>query len=288
MSGSAIFLRDIDSLAPDAGLWRPAVLMLSAHPDDETIGAGVLLSRTKNVRVVHATNGSPLDLSDALAAGFATRQDYACARRYEAICALHHAGITEDALCSLGFTDQRTSFQLEELTYRILALLRQNAPEILLTHAYEGGHPDHDSVAFATHMAWHLYRVESASMPPRTQLFEFACYNGRGGRLCTNEFIPFPKAREYALRLTLSEQLLKRRMFNAFQSQAKTLQSFYPPEIERFRRAPQYCFSLPPHSGKLFYENFDWGIDGRHWRALALKAQHKLQRAEEQRGPHDS
>lgn len=287
MPASAIFLREIDFPAPER-ISQPAVLLLSAHPDDETIGAGVWLSRTKNVRVVHATNGSPLDLSDALAAGFATREDYSSARKHEVICALHNAGIAEDSIGNLGFTDQRAAFSLEELTHRILGLLRQNAPEILLTHAYEGGHPDHDSVAFAAHMAWRLYRVETARQIRSTELFEFACYNAREGQLRANEFIPYPDAREYELRLTLSEQRLKQRMFDAFESQARTLQWLCPPEIERFRRAPEYDFRLPPHHGNLFYENFDWGIDGRYWRDLALKAQHHLHRQEEHSVSHDS
>jgi hypothetical protein len=39
-------------------------------------------------------------------------------------------------------------------------------------------------------------------------------------------------------------------------------------KFERFRVAPPYRFTRPPH-GALLYEQFDWGMDGARWRALA-------------------
>jgi hypothetical protein len=43
-------------------------------------------------------------------------------------------------------------------------------------------------------------------------------------------------------------------------------------DVERFRRAPCYDFARAPHEGKLYYENFDWGMSGVHWRRLAQAA----------------
>jgi hypothetical protein len=43
-------------------------------------------------------------------------------------------------------------------------------------------------------------------------------------------------------------------------------------ESERFRFAPRYDFNAPPHQGKLYYENCDWGVTGETWRNLAEKA----------------
>jgi hypothetical protein len=48
-------------------------LVTAAHPEDETIGAGVLISRAEHVQVVHATEGSPPNLSDALAADYRSK-----------------------------------------------------------------------------------------------------------------------------------------------------------------------------------------------------------------------
>jgi N-acetylglucosamine malate deacetylase 2 len=49
-----------------------------------------------------------------------------------------------------------------------------------------------------------------------------------------------------------------------------------PLDVERFRPAPVYSFTEPPHPGKLFYENFDWGMTAERWRRLAAEALEEL------------
>jgi N-acetylglucosamine malate deacetylase 2 len=39
-------------------------------------------------------------------------------------------------------------------------LLEQHRPEVIVTHSYEGGHPDHDACAFAVHHALELTRAQ--------------------------------------------------------------------------------------------------------------------------------
>ncbi len=52
------------------------VLVVVAHPDDETIGAGALLARLRDVRVVHVTDGAPRD-PQFFAQGFTgSREEY--------------------------------------------------------------------------------------------------------------------------------------------------------------------------------------------------------------------
>src|SRR5947209_8077533 len=69
------------------------VVVIVAHPDDEVIGAGGLLGALRNVQIIHTTDGSPHDLSDARRSGFSTREEYAGARRAELTCALRIAGV---------------------------------------------------------------------------------------------------------------------------------------------------------------------------------------------------
>jgi hypothetical protein len=64
-------------------------------------------------------------------------------------------------------------------------------------------------------------------------------------------------------------------MFDCFVTQQHMLAQFKL-DAERFRRAPEYNFSQPPHPGKLHYENFNWGITGQRWRELAAAALNSL------------
>lgn len=247
----------------------PRTLVVAAHPDDETIGAGVLISRTKFIHVAHATEGSPINPSDALAAGFHSREEYAAARRSEAARALALAGLAKNAITNLGFTDQRLACYLEELSISVLSLIEWFRPDIVLTHAYEGGHPDHDSLALACHVSKALHR---RNQPGWTfELLEFTGYHAGCSGLQAYEFLP---SRDVPQRYFLSaeERELKTRMLREFKTQAKTLSAFMSPCCENFRRAPRYDFCRPPHEGKLFYENFNWGVDGATWRNLASRA----------------
>jgi len=71
------------------------------------------------------------------------------------------------------------------------------------------------------------------------------------------------------------EQELKRRLLACYVSQTRTLQSFST-EVERFRIAPEYDFTRPPHQGALYYERFNWGVTGKRWRELAQQCAQTL------------
>lgn len=252
----------------------PRTLLIAAHPDDETIGAAINISRTPGIQIVHVTEGSPPDLGDALAAGCSSREQYAAARRQEAERALALAAVPREAITNLGFGDQGVSFALEPLALRILALLEDIRPGIVMTHPYEGGHPDHDSIAFACHAAKKLYELKRPRLT--FELIEFTSYYAESGGIKTYSFLPFKRQEVVRHRLNQTERTLKLSMLCEFKTQAKTLAPFMLPEVESFRRAPEYDFHRAPHAGRLFYENFDWGIDGAGWRDLARDAERSL------------
>ena len=52
-------------------------------------------------------------------------------------------------------------------------------------------------------------------------------------------------------------------------SQQQTLAPFYSVRAELFRAAPEYVFTQPPAVEQLFYEWFDWGMNGARFRELA-------------------
>jgi LmbE family N-acetylglucosaminyl deacetylase len=123
------------------------VLIVVAHPDDETLAFFHVMGQARDCVILHVTDGSPLDLRGARNAGFETREAYARARRAELECALSVLGGRETR--ELGFVDQETWRDLPGLVEAVARVIREVRPSFIFTHPYEGGHPDHDSTAFA-------------------------------------------------------------------------------------------------------------------------------------------
>ncbi|HZS47506.1 MAG TPA: PIG-L family deacetylase, partial [Blastocatellia bacterium] len=238
----------------------------------ETVGAGALLKRLPTAAIVHVTDGAPRNMTDAIAAGFHTREDYSQARRAEAVAALHLAGISPDQEQSLDFVDQEASLDLVRLSRKLAEILDQLKPEVVLTHPYEGGHPDHDATAFALHAACRLLRRCKKSSP---KIVEFTCYHNRNGSIEVEEFLPSENSEIKTTKLSESERDFKLKMIQCYTTQRETLRVF-PIVFERFRLAPKYDFTVPPHDGRLLYELFDWGMTGAHWRSLAKQALEQL------------
>jgi LmbE family N-acetylglucosaminyl deacetylase len=263
---------------PFEALQHARVALIAPHPDDEIIGAGWLLTSLRSPILIHVTDGSPRDLSDAWAAGFESRRDYAAARRIELYDALRAGGIRVGSggceTFALSVVDQEASFEMASLSHKLANLLNELRPQAILTCAYEGGHPDHDATSFAVHAACSM-------MPQAPPTFEFTLYHvGREtgseseARMETGCFLPGQRQGR-VLELSGRAQAVKTSMLRRFRTQIHMLANF-PVEHERFRPAPAYDFSEPPHPGKLYYEYFNWGIKGRRWRELAEEAAHEL------------
>ncbi len=251
---------------------RGPVVIVVAHPDDEVIGAGSQLPHVREVvYLVHVTDGSPRDLGDARAAGCSSREEYHLVRRKELACALAQAGVGVERCFELGVVDQEASRELETIARRITDIVQTIGPELVLTHPYEGGHPDHDAVAFAVHAAWKLI-AEAGRNPPA--IAEFTSYHAGRWGLEVFEFLPGPWP-VTTVRLSENDRQLKSRMIRCYRSQQRVLQQF-PLDIERFRPAPDYDFLQPPHPGRLYYENFGWDLTGPQWRGLARDALESL------------
>ncbi len=245
-----------------------STVIVAAHPDDETIGIGGHLGRFADAVLVHVTDGAPRDLVDARAAGFATREAYAQARRRELEAALAIAGFDRTRTRSVGLVDQEASLNLVELTHTLVGLFKDIRPLVILAPAYEGGHPDHDAAAFAVHAARRLEEREGLAPPA---VIEYALYHDKFGAMSTCEFLTCVDCEQELVALASQALQDKRRMIECFATQRKTLRAFRI-ELERFRRAPRYDFTQPPHPGTLYYERFSWGVTGPHWRALAHRA----------------
>lgn len=234
------------------------VALVVAHPDDETIAAGASLHLLRDLLLVHVTDGAPRRLGDVAAAGFSNPGAYAAARRGELKAALQVAGVTP-VLAELGVVDQDASLDMPGIARNLARLFDAHGIEAVLTHAYEGGHPDHDATAFAVHAA--------AGHRP---VLEFAGYHADAdGRLVTGRFLSGPAA--VAVLLTDAEQARKRSMFACFVTQAGMLAAFDASQ-EAFHPAPAYDFTIAPQPHRLNYEHWGWDMTGAQWRRLALEA----------------
>lgn len=240
--------------------------VIVAHPADEVVGAGCLISKLVDVTILHVTDGAPWD--DAAAAGYKGCSEYAQARRQECLAALAIANVPEDRVVDFAIPDHRASHCLANLTKQITTFLQQSGADIVVTHPYEGGHPDHDATAFATHAALRLLK-ESGLRPP--VLFEMALHPSEDFKAKLPEFLPGSERETTTLLLDERAAELKQRMFACFETQRESLKAS-PVGPEKFRQPSHYNFSNPPQTGKLHYENFAWALRSNEWQALARKA----------------
>lgn len=246
----------------------PSVLFVVAHPDDEVIGAGARLLALERARFVHVTDGSPRDLRDAYAAGCVDRLQYSLLRRREWHACLACAGFAPESSICLEIADQEASLEMSRLSRRLAELIDEVRPDLVVTHPYEGGHPDHDATALAVHAARRLLGLCANDRP---FLVEMTSYHAGDSGMEHSRFLRGSESAVVSLPLSSDERAFKRALFDCHVSQRRVLDSF-PIEVERFRLAPGYDFSAPPHTGQLFYEKFEWGMTGWRWRELALEA----------------
>ena len=255
-----------DELCP-AVVSGKGLLVLSAHPDDEVIGAGGQILHWGEAGFAHVTDGASRDMLDASRQGFEERESYSLARRRELESAMSLAGISSLQIQELGFVAQESWMQLPQLVGRCVELLRSLRPVAILTHSYEGGHPDHDSSAFAVQTAC---KILKQSGEPYPAILEMTSYRTEAGSMQMRQFLFSATHRPITCMLDPQQRAIKKQMFDCLQTQRSVLQ-WFPIDFECFRVAPDYDFLRPPHEGVLYYELFNWGTTGAKWRAAVAE-----------------
>ena len=263
------------------------VMLLAAHPDDEVIGAGGQYAAMRRLELVHLTDGASSHKT-AWKRGWASRGRYAAGRLQESMKAASLGGVDTSATV-LGMRDGSASLGLVATVEKLVRLLDNSRPDLILTHAYEGGHPDHDAAAFVAKAA--------CALVPGIPLWEMTGYHAAAAAsgapnvtgsvgnvpIETGRFLAPAAAAcppEVVIALDAQAYPLKRRVRDCFTSPRHVLAMIAPDlAAERFRPAPDYDFRVPPHAGPLLYESQDWvQCSGAQWRALAEEASRKLAR----------
>jgi LmbE family N-acetylglucosaminyl deacetylase len=209
-------------------------------------------------------------MRDALTAGLPSVEQYADTRYSEALSALSCCGISSPQVSSLQIPDQAAARNLVAISRSIATRLAQSGADIVLTHPYEGGHPDHDAAAFCVYAASQLISRNNLSRPA---IIEFTSYHSQADGIATGQFLPSASTIA-TFRLSSNEQKLKREMFARYATQAQVLAQFSM-LTESFRLAPCYDFRLLPEA-PIYYDRFDWGLRPAEWIVSVASAMHQL------------
>jgi N-acetylglucosamine malate deacetylase 2 len=216
------------------------ILLLVAHPDDESIACAGLLQRAAHALVLFAVDGAPPHYN--FEKRFGSLEKYSDRRFQEARAALSFV-----PGCSLRrvtkpdgsyFVDQHLFLELPAAFASLLPIAREFSPDLIVSHAFEGGHLDHD--------ACHVL-AKQAGVALRVSALEFPLYwKSAEGRDCFQRFRE-ARANETVLQLSPKELATKQRMLAEYKSQQGITRVFQP-EVERFRPMAQEDYRTPAWS----------------------------------------
>jgi LmbE family N-acetylglucosaminyl deacetylase len=215
------------------------LLILVAHPDDEVLGLASLLPRLSNGILVHATDGAAAEEE-----GEATHLP--ALRFAELDEALRRLGADRLTKMRLNHPDGNLIGHAASAIVRVTELLA--GVDVAITHAFEGGHPDHDACAPILDAACRTLEERDAQPPKRLEFPLYRLEHG-GIRLAT---FPVGEPQGSALTLTEEQQARKRESLSAFKSQRHVVDHF-PVAQEALRSTPtRDCLAPRPAQDILF------------------------------------
>jgi N-acetylglucosamine malate deacetylase 2 len=240
----------MQELAPLLG----RTLVIVAHADDEAVACGALLQRMREPHVVFCTDSAPRD--DYFWRAYGARDAYKEVRYLEAAQAMDAAGVRDWSWLVAHdrslFVDQELFLSIDNAMRCLRNVAAHARSEAILTLAYEGGHPDHDTCNFLGRQLANELDVPVWEAP--------LYHRARSPEIKVQQFIA-TSGSEVRVTLTGEELACKRATFAAYESQRETLASF-DPRVETVRPMVAYDYSRPPHEGALNYEAWGWSIRG--------------------------
>ena len=175
-----------------------SALMVYAHPDDEGFGSGgimaLLASRGAHLTLVCATNGDVGEISDP---ALATPDTLAQVRQQELRQAMEVAGVRDvrflnyrdSGMAGTGDNQHPNALMqtpAHEVTGRLVDVMREIRPRIVVTHDPTGGygHPDHVTVCHRVTEAFrqapdpgaYPEQLEEGRQPWKSELLYYVCF----------------------------------------------------------------------------------------------------------------
>ncbi|MCI4398707.1 MAG: PIG-L family deacetylase [Acidobacteria bacterium] len=224
-------------------------LFLLAHHDDEFFISPRILHEKRSgarVSVVFLTHGSIYGAPSAK-------------RSAESAKALASLGIGATDILALGekesIFDMSLCDKMDAAARALESWFAGSPPGRIYTHAWEGGHPDHD----AAHLLGAFLAKRFGLLD---DLYEFPCYSGGFGSVARVMRLRPCAGEVMERRLTLREGLRALSLMRYFPSQWKSLIGLLPEASwrllvlrrESLRKVPARDYHLRPHPGRLFYE----------------------------------
>jgi len=216
------------------------LLAFVAHPDDETLGCGFLLQRAPSALVVYAVDGAP--------AGYGFERKFGTLKNYSEL-RFKEAGRALSCVpnCSLQrlqtlagdyYPDRHLFQSLEPAAISLVSIAKKFSPDAIVSHAFEGGHIDHDACSF-------LAKHAANTLPVKH--FEFPLYWQKENGQDVFQTFRNPQENEIVLNPSETEIQTKNVMLAQYETQRETVAVFASKQ-ERFRLAPLYDYAHPSWS----------------------------------------
>ena len=148
---------------------KKVILVVLAHPDDESFGMGGTLAKYAaqgiDVHLLCATKGEVGDVSPEKLVGYNSIADLRvselrCAAGYLGIKQIHYLGYRDSGMAGSSDNNHPLSLasqSIDEVSKKIVGYIRELKPSIVVTFDPIGGyrHPDHIAIHNATVLAFH-------------------------------------------------------------------------------------------------------------------------------------
>ncbi|MDE2030454.1 MAG: PIG-L family deacetylase [Alphaproteobacteria bacterium] len=227
------------------------ILILVAHPDDESVASAASILRARadgaEISALYLTHGC-VPREDMWAWQRKSYDIRTAIRRAEGEAAAEMLGLKP-----VGWSDRparRLWRELPQVFAEVQAAVDALRPDQIWVPAYEGGNPDHDAL-----------NAVGAKLKGRASVLEFAEYNFFGGKARSQSFFASDETAR-TIELTPAERAAKAAALALYRSEQGNL-SYVETERETYRPLAAYNYAQPPHQGTLWYARFQW-VPFRH------------------------